>query len=201
MRAFICINGILNNPGESDGWTDRATTWLNLHTEGKAEKFEYAAGIVTRRLWQQERAQAIARMCGFYDRAGYAITLIGHSNGCDLIARVLKLVEGDMVIESAHLIAAAADGDDYRFPLGITLDRLHLYGSVNDQALQQAALSRRLLGWAGLGYGSLGLLRDAWIYDNERVSITRRDTYGHSEWFERGENFERTMQLIISHEK
>jgi hypothetical protein len=36
-RVYILINGILNWPGESDGWTDRGVTWLNLHTEAKAE--------------------------------------------------------------------------------------------------------------------------------------------------------------------
>jgi hypothetical protein len=62
-------------------------------------------------------------------------------------------------------------------------------------------MSRDLFGWAGLGYGTLGLHVPAWCTTNPRCTVHRRDDYGHSTWFERGEKFETTMQLVLSHEK
>lgn len=198
-HVFILVNGILNLPGGSDGWCDRGVTWLHLNTASRAEKFEYAAGPLTRRLWQQQRAEAIARMVGYYCRAGFAISLVGHSNGCDIIARVIATTAADFA--SAHLFAAAADGADFEWPIGINLERLFLYVSANDRALQLAALSKRLFGWAGLGYGDLGRkVPDSLGTYSRCVRVERRDDYGHSTWFERGEKFETTMRLLLENE-
>ena len=198
--VFICINGILTWPGDAEGWTDRAVTWLNLHTEGKAEKFEYATGALTRRLWQDYRAQAIARMASFYVQAGYEVVFIAHSNGCDLVARVLKIL-WPVKIRSAHLFAAATDDE----PLGHSLrsgqlGRLHLYGSANDKALQFAGISRKLVGWAGLGYGNLGIRIEQFAADYPNVEAHPDDEKGHGTWLERGENFERSMRAVLENE-
>lgn len=198
-RVFILVNGILNNPGASDGWTDRGVTWLNIKTEGKAEKFEYACGAITRRLRQQQRAEAIARMCDYYFHAGYEITLIGHSNGCDLIARVLEIHQA-REFASVHLFAPAADAATFEWAVGLWVNRVFLYVSANDQALKWGGLTRKLFGWAGLGYGSLGREVPAFFEQDTRCLVTRRDDYGHSTWFERGAHFETTMRLIIENE-
>lgn len=198
-RVFILVNGILTNPGATDGWTDRGVTWLNLHTEGKAEKFEYACGALTRRLRQQQRAEAIARMCAFYQDDDYYITLIGHSNGCDLISRVLKLIR-HTPDTNVHLFAPAADADVFERAADQWLQRVCLYVSANDQALKWGGYTRKLFGWAGLGYGSLGREVPASFEQNQRCAVTRRDDYGHSTWFERGENFESTMRLLLENE-
>lgn len=198
-HVYICVNGILSNPGDAEGWTDRAVTWLHLHTQSKAEKFEYACGALTRRLRQRRRAEAIARMCEYYFNAGYAITLVGHSNGCDLIARVLKLEEHRQFV-GAHLFAPAADADAFTVPLRRQLGRLNLYVSAGDRALMLAGLSQSLFGWAGLGYGSLGREVPMWLTYHLRVAVTRRDGYGHSTWFERGKRFEQTMELLRQNE-
>lgn len=198
-RVFICVNGILTNPGESDGWTDRAVTWLHIRTEARAEKFEYACGALTRRLRQQWRAEAISRMANFYFLAGYEVSLVGHSNGCDLIARVLAL--RDHRFRSVHLFAAAADWQPFSLALHVgRVGRVHLYVSARDRALQLAGVTRVLGGWAGLGYGSLGREVPAAALANPAVTVTRHDDYGHGTWFERGDRFEATMQLILTHE-
>lgn len=199
--AFICVNGILTNPGDAEGWTDRAVTWLNLRTAGKAEKFEYATGALTRRLRQQWRAEAIARMASFYIAGGYQVVLIGHSNGCDLIGRVLSQL-WPAKVRSAHLFAAATDAAAFSHALDEEqLGGLFLYGSAHDQALRVAALSRRLFGWAGLGYGDLGRRPEiGGLLGRSAVLSHRDDTQGHGTWFERGEPFERTMRLLLRHE-
>jgi hypothetical protein len=199
-RVFICVNGILTWPGEADGWTDRAVTWLHTRTDFRAEKFEYACGPLSRRLRQQWRAEAIAKMCAYYFAAGYEVSLVGHSNGCDLIARVLALVAGE--IRSVHLFAAATDWKAFSLALRMgRVRRAHLYVSAGDRALFFAALSRDLIGWLGLGYGSLGRDVPAAALANSAVTVHRNDTFGHSTWFERGERFESTMQLLRSHEQ
>jgi len=197
-HVFILVNGILTRPGASDGWCDRGVTWLHLKTESRAEKFEYAAGALTRRLWQHQRAQAIANMVGHYHRAGYQISFVGHSNGCDLIARVLELTTIPAV--SAHLFAPAAESDDFDWQLGLHLGHLFLYASAGDRALKLAGLSRKLFGWAGLGYGDLGRRVPADLLESPRVTLCRRDHYGHSTWFERGVRFEETMRLLLKNE-
>lgn len=197
-HVFICVNGILNRPGASDGWTDRAVTWLHINTSAHAEKFEYAAGALTRRWFQQQRAEAIARMCDFYVRAGFSISFIGHSNGCDLIARVLAL-RPRLEVRSIHLVAAAADWAP--FGRALCVGRIFLYVSANDRALALASLSRDLAGWAGLGYGDLGRDVPAEALQDPRVAVIRRDNFGHSDWWTRGERFETTMQLITVKEQ
>jgi hypothetical protein len=197
-RVVICVNGILTDPGASDGWTDRAVTWLHLHTEARAEKFEYAAGALTRRLWQQERAQAIARMVHFYAEAGFTVDLVGHSNGCDLIARVLGIT-ASRHFATVHLFAAAADDPPFADALARRqVGLLFLYGSENDRALHLARASRTLLGWAGLGYGDLGLRVRDFAATQPRTIAHLDNTQTHSSWFARGAQFEATMRLLAA---
>jgi hypothetical protein len=200
-RVWICINGILTRPGDAEGWTDRAVTWLNLHTSGKAEKFEYAAGILTRRLNQCWRAEAIARMASFYIVEGYEVSLIAHSNGGDLVERVLGLLWPAKIV-SAHLFAPACDGVALAHAVieGEQLGALHLYGSANDGALKLARVSRRLVGWAGLGYGDLGLRVREFAQRTPNAFDHEDNRQSHSSWFARGESFERTMRQIVAND-
>ena len=213
--VWVCINGILTLPGDSEGWTDRAVTWLQTRTTAKAEKWEYAAGPITRRLRQQARAWKIARMLGYYQHAGYACVLAGHSNGCDLIARVLALRgrEGcfGAPVRAAHLVAPAADWGDFARALARwDVGRVHIYGSRSDGALRVAAVSEKLLGWAGLGYGSLGLEGEARALADGRAALAAGraprvfdhsdDRLGHSTWWERGVRFEETMRGLTRNE-
>ena len=203
-QVFICVNGILTLPGDAEGWTDRAVTWLHTHfptLPTKAEKFEYASGVLTRRLFQDKRAANLAGVVGKYLKEGFRVVLVGHSNGCDLIARVLAKV--DRPVHSVHLFAAAADGEDFARALAFgRVGTLHLYGSRRDLALKLAGLSRSVLGWVGLGYGSLGREGPAFAakHDGGRVFDHSDHDFGHSDWWEPGENFERTMRLLIINE-
>lgn len=204
-RVWICINGILTRPGDAEEWTDRAVTWLHLHTGDQAEKFEYAAGPLTRRLRQSWRADAISRMAEYYLRAGYEVSFVAHSNGADLVERVLATLRHAR-FRSAHLFAPACVGEVLRDAVTqfsfsrAELGALHLYGSPHDRALALAGLSRRLLGWAGLGYGDLGCRLGPWR-ELPRVHVHEDPAQGHSSWFARGLPFETTMFRLLENDR
>lgn len=196
--CFIAINGIRTNPGDAEGWTDRFVTWINTRLPDGvvAEKFEYYCSALLRRIKQRERADEISKKVGYYRRAGYRVVLVGHSNGCDLIARVLEACGAE--IDAAHLISPAADDDDFAEAIREgTIRRIHLYGSRNDMALKFARMTRPLIGWLGLGYGSLGLRGPEFAaLFPEVVHDHSDDTCGHSTWMQRGPRFEALMQAI-----
>lgn len=196
--CFIAINGIRTNPGDAEGWTDRFVTWINTRLPDGvvAEKFEYYASAILRRIKQRQRADEIAKKVGYYRRAGYRVVLVGHSNGCDLIARVLEACGAE--IDAAHLISPAADEEDFAEAIREGLiRRIHIYGSKNDGALKFAASTRPLIGWMGLGYGSLGLRgREFAARFPAVVHDHSDDSCGHSTWMQRGERFEALLQAV-----
>lgn len=200
--CYIAINGIRTNPGDAEGWTDRFVTWINTRLPDGvvAEKFEYACGALLRRVRQRERADEIAKKAGYYRRAGYRLVLVGHSNGCDLIARVLEACGAE--IDAAHLISPAADEEDFAEAIREGLiRRIHIYGSRNDGALRFAAATRPLLRWLGLGYGSLGLRgREFAALFPGVVQDHSDDTCGHSTWLQRGAPFEALMQALSAND-
>jgi len=202
-QVFIAINGIRTNPGDADGWTDRFVTWIHTRTpDGTyAEKFEYYCSALLRRVHQRERAGQIAAKVGYYRRSGHRVVLVGHSNGCDLIARVLMGCGQE--IDAAHLLAPATDGEMFdEAILSGVIRRIHIYGSANDEALKFARNTRKLIGWCGLGYGYLGLQgRD---FEKRHPHVVRdhsNDEYGHITWFARGPVFESTMQKIVANDR
>ena len=201
--AYIAINGILTNPGDAEGWTDRFVTWINTRLPDGvvAEKFEYFTHALTRRLKQRERADAIAKKIGYYRRAGYRVVLVSHSNGGDLTARVLN--DAGVEINSAHLFAPATDDELIAQAIREgAIKRVHIYGSRNDGALKFARATRPLIGWAGLGYGSLGLRgRELAALFPDVVKDHSNDVFGHGTWFQRGQIFEDTMRLLAANER
>ncbi len=196
--CYIAINGIRANPGDADGWTDRFVTWINTRLPDGvvAEKFEYYTSALLRLMRQRQRADEISKKVGYYRRAGYRLVLVGHSNGCDLIARVLEACGAE--IDAAHLISPAADEEDFAEAIREGLIRcIHIYGSRHDGALRFAAATRPLIGWLGLGYGSLGLRgREFAELFPEVVQDHSDDSCGHSTWLQRGPRFEALMQDI-----
>ncbi len=208
--CYIAINGIRTNPGAADGWTDRFVTWVNtrLMDGVVGEKFEYYTSALLR-MWRQGlRARQIAKMVGYYTRAGYRVVLVGHSNGCDLIARVLHLgkteveLAKDLRIDAVHLISPAADEESFAAAIREGLiERIHIYGSRNDGALRLAQATRPLIGWMGLGYGSLGLRGREFAGSFPAVVRDHSDDgQGHSTWLRRGLSFEGLMLEIARYD-
>jgi len=198
--CYIAINGIRTNPGDADGWTDRFVTWVNTRLPDGVvgEKFEYYTSALLRGLRQRQRADEISKKVGYYRRADYRVVLVGHSNGCDLIARVLEVCGAE--IDAAHLISPAADEESFAEAIREGLiGRIHIYGSRNDGALRFAKLTRPLIGWLGLGYGSMGLRgREFAAMFPGVVRDHSDDAQGHSTWMQRGANFEGLMQMIAA---
>lgn len=205
--VFICVNGILTDPGDAYGWTDRAEEWINAQgCEVRADSFEYFSGALTRRLHQAKRVAIVLDKVRFWQWHGFAIRLVGHSNGADIICRLLSVaLERAITIDAAYLIAAAADRElsRYHIPLYAAAHpdfRLHCLCSANDRALQLARRTQwlRVL---GLGYGTLGLEGPA--IDGVSFSGGKGDwlrckwenSFDHSTWFDPA-HFEDTMRLI-----
>lgn len=202
--AFFFINGILTDPRRADAWTDEAVDWINrkLPDAVVGVSYEYNATPLLRRLHQSQRAQHIAAKVAAYRRANYRVVLVGHSNGCDLIARVIGGISVE--VASVHLIAPAADEADFERALELdTVQRIHIYGSPNDGALRFAKFSRTWLGLGlvNLGYGSLGLRGEQFAAAHpDRVKDHSRADYGHSDWFQPRANFLSTMRHIAANE-
>jgi len=199
---FICINGIRSKPSDPRGWTDEFVTSLNIDTPEwvQAEKFEYYTTALLRWMSQRKHANELARKANAYLNAGYRVVLIGHSNGCDLIARLFDM---DMRIDAAHLFAAAAYENDFEKAIENRLvRRVHLYGSSDDVALKAASFTSRVLNWFGVGYGSLGL-RGQTLAEKYPAIVKDHSIkgYGHSTWFIPGEHYSATLALLMANER
>lgn len=196
--AYIAINGIRFRPGTARGWPERFTEWVNTRLPDGvvADRREYYTTAVTRFIGQRKRTDELARKVRRYQSAGYRVVLVGHSNGCDVIARLLRDV--GLWIDAIHLFAPAALEEDFEDALlNSTVGKIHIYGSVNDKALQWGKVTRVLFGWAGLGYGSLGTRGGEFAarYPGQVIDHSN-NAFSHSTWFTEGQIFERTMRSI-----
>jgi pimeloyl-ACP methyl ester carboxylesterase len=198
-RFYLFINGILTVPDGHSGWTDRAVTWTESHYGQLAEKFEYFSGALTRRLFQAARVRRCVDLLRNY--AGHDLILVGHSNGADIVCRILQ-EHPEIEVAEAHLFAAAADADFNKNGLNMALltGRLgwaYLYGSHRDPALRLAQYSE-VLGFLGLGYGALGRTGPTHLDERitHRVLQTWRDDFDHSTWFSPAQ-FAATMDLVV----
>lgn len=194
---YIFVNGILTNPEDIQGWTDRAEIWIDTHTPDKATKMEYRSGALTRMWYQNERINNLKKLCRSYNAD--KVVLVGHSNGCDIIQKMIK--KSNIKIHEAHLIAGASEHDFKKNGLSKALKsgqlgKVFIYVSPIDEALKRAKWTRGLLKYIGLGYGYLGLVGP----DNVDIDISNRvvlyiESFSHSQWFSK-KNFEHTMQCI-----
>lgn len=203
--CYIAINGIHNDPGAADGWTDRFVSWLHWRRGGRdyvAEKWEYHTNFALRWVRQGARAKAIGELVAAYETNGYRVVMVGHSNGCDLIGRVLA---AGVAVDAVHLIAPATD--EALFEQAIqrkTVRKIHTYGSRNDKALKLGGMSKLLLGWAHLGYGSMGLrCREFAARFPGSVMDHSDDAQGHGTWFKASATtgFEPLMRQILAHDE
>lgn len=200
--AFICINGILTDPRNDKAWTDEAVDWFNrkLPDGVVGISYEYNATPLLRRWGQRERAEHIAAKVNSYRRSGYRVVLVGHSNGCDLIARVIGEISAE--VSNVHLFAPAADEIDFEHAIEMeTVRRIFIYGSKNDWALKYGAQTSRALTFGKLGYGSLGLRGKEFAAKHPGVVQDHSNNgYGHSDWFTPRTNFIASMMLIARNE-
>jgi hypothetical protein len=186
-KLFVYINGILTFPGESNNWTGRAVTWTHIHTPFRAEKIEYYVGPISRAFGQKKRAHKLVRTMEFYK--GWSFTLVGHSNGCEVIRDALEELEWP-VLDHLHLISGACNADFEQAGFNRLNCPVTVWRALQDQALK----------WVGnpigrlLGYGVLGLTGPV----NAKIPFETVDkNFGHSGWFS-DEETDPTMLRIIS---
>ena len=198
-KILIFVNGILSNPGDVSGWTDKAESWIETNTNFKATKMEYFSPVILRRIHQEDRVDNLQTICERYH--DHKIVLVGHSNGCDVILRLIKRNLIDF--HGIHLVAGACEKDFNVNGLNNALrdksvGKVSVYWSKYDKALKQAKWSTRLFGWLGLGYGYLGLVGPEHVDDDVsgRVESVERK-FGHSQWFS-PKNFEDLMNQIAA---
>lgn len=200
--AYIAINGIRFKPGSARGWPERFCDWITCRTPDGvvADRREYYTTAATRFIGQRKRTDELNRKVSCRKRAGYRVVLVGHSNGCDVIGRLLRDLGTE--IDACHLVAPASMEEDFEDAIiNDTVGKIHIYGSMNDRALQWGKVTRVLFGWAGLGYGSLGNRGGEFAAKYpDRVKDHSNHLYGHSSWWDEGANFERTMRLIIAND-
>ena len=197
-RFFFFVNGILTVPEDQNDWNARAVTWIESQRFQFADRFEYFSDAVFRRLFQASRVAACEKILANY--IGFDIVLVGHSNGADIICRLLA--ENLLKVSQVHLISAAAEADFDKNGLNVALysekvGKVFLYGSHNDHALQ-AAQATQWLAPLGLGYGSLGRTGPLNVAEGvaARVVQTWRDDFDHGSWFLPA-NFAATMTAIL----
>ncbi|WP_050028924.1 alpha/beta hydrolase [Verrucomicrobium sp. BvORR034] len=202
-RVVVMVNGIMTVPGNSRNWTGRGVTWTHLWSPAVsqhgcqlvAERLEYFSGpLLSRALGQKDRAQKLQRMLEFYYKQDWEVTLVGHSNGCDVILDTLAAM-GWPRVRDLHLVSAACESDFAKNGLNAAGDRIgsiHVYVADADWALWLAG------SWVGklLGYGTLG--RQGPVGHNRVVNVIHRP-FGHSEWFS-DSYLDETMSRIIGAE-
>lgn len=154
--GYVVVRGILGNAERGDEWTDRAEE-LFLSQNIHAHIYEYDAGALTRRVFQQSRAKAVATI--LRDCSASEIVAVGHSNGADILLRALRLCP--LAVRRLVLIAAACDE---RFDVnGLNamlrsgrVESVELWCSRQDQTLATWGERSKLFRFLGLGYGTLG---------------------------------------------
>lgn len=196
-RYYLLINGILTNPSDVKGWTDRAESWIEDKTRFNAGRFEYFSGALTRRIWQAGRVEKVAAILGRVSCD--SLYLVGHSNGCDIIERYVKTY--GRRIEEIHLVGAASEADFRKNGYNKALmtnkvGKIFIYRSKNDKALRLAHWTYPLISWMGLGYGSLGYTGAKHVNATVRNRVIEREFgFDHTDYFSDAQ-FEGTMRAI-----
>jgi len=208
-RIYIFVNGILCNPGNADHWTDRAVTWIHTNTPYRAEKFEYWSNVTTRLLGQERRARTLAKMLSFYPSRDWEVVLVGHSNGCDVVARALRIIHWEektgQQFEQVHLYAPAIV-PSAGIPIltdiigaGALFKLLIHIGGLDKLLIYQERFGR-FLKRLRIPYGAIGGMNPdklAFLFGVTRARVVSHPAKGHSTYFDRGRPFEETMKEIV----
>jgi len=203
--VIIAINGIRTKQIYS-AWPRRFDWWLdaNLDEIAVAERYEYECSALFRFKGQRARVDELIEIVNGYKNNDQDIILVGHSNGCDIIQRILNM---GIHVREVHCFAPAAfEADFSRAIERKACKRIFIYGSTNDRALRLARdtqfLTRTLsfllrpFGVPQLGYGWLGLNAAAFAAQHpDIVTDCSNNRFDHSTWFEE-QYFDSTMLLF-----
>lgn len=183
----VCVHGILTDTTRRS-WCDEFDRWAWVQNRGvKVIKREYWSWFVPAfNVWARNRIQARAlaeEIYGFAKDGAGPISIIAHSNGCDIALKTAhRLSALGVKLRSLVLIGAACESDIVRsgiFALvsGGGLARAAAYASANDLAL----CSKFIWPYGRLGFEGWKLRGDS--FSDARI-ITRWFTpFGHGEYF------------------
>jgi len=205
---ILAINGIRVKQ-DFKAWTRRFDWWLDVNLDGNivAERYEYTCSAIFRFKGQRARVDELIELINTYkndENFDYEIVLVGHSNGNDIIQRLLNL---GIHVNEVHCFAPAAfEADFARAIRKKSFKRMFIYGSPKDKALRAARdasfLTRFLsfilapFGIPHLGYGYLGLNGGGFASRFPTVvTDCSQPEFDHSTWFD-DEQFDRTMSLF-----
>lgn len=205
-RVYILVPGILTSPSDNSAWCVRMADDIMRSYEATrpcATEFRYYAGALTRRLKQARHARQLASVVDKWGREGFDIVLVGHSNGCDLIERTIKLI--GVPIYSLHLIAAASSRDFcsngyIERLLCSSIHEINVYFSASDSVLSGLARASQVFRFLGLGYGRLGELGPVNVPGSmigAGVKLHCKSYMDHSDWFN-DEHYGNTMRAITA---
>lgn len=195
QRVYILINGILTRSTDHQDWPERAEDWIQAHGYGLGRPYMYFTGALTRLFYQWKRVKDVIKIMESYAGA-FDIILVGHSNGADIICRVLQ--QSRIHVSEVHLIAGACENQCSKNGINAAikkgrLDCAFFYCSKNDDALKFAQRSHWLLRFGDLGLtgpSKLSTLADS------RSVIYWRDDLNHCDWWNE-KNFESTIRIIV----
>lgn len=190
-RFFYIIPGILTDFENPKTWDYQAQLWLRENGYGEAAGFNYQAGVLGGLASRKKYGGMVSSDLRDANASGFTpIIVVGHSNGCGIIAEGLS-DHPDVFVDEIHLIAAAIDHDcDTNHLNAIAkrgqVKRVVLYVSPNDNALGVGPL---------LGYGNLGKVGPVNVSPELAGILVRVDgDCDHNDWV--GRDFEKTMQHI-----
>jgi pimeloyl-ACP methyl ester carboxylesterase len=177
---------VLGDPSSFE-WTDRAVVWVHENELGEADKYEYRSMILTRRLGRGRRVRELAELINAYTKA-HELSLVGHSNGCDLLVRALPRIS--QKVRHLHLFSPACEADLRASGLETLLltgrlTELHCWIGGEDKAMIAARWSKWLT-FGLLGYGTMGLTgpTNVGLAVLPYVHVCCEPTFGHSTWFD-----------------
>ncbi len=183
-RAYIFVPGILNYPGRPTAWTDRAVTWVHTNTDSVAEKYEYMAFPLSRRIKALQRANGLAELMDHYDSYKYELIIAAHSNGCEVTRLALGIAKRHVnrLILMAPAIPAIRHGLLDQLGLG-RIVRLSLLIATEDKFLASRFLGGRPVSQIKAVFGVAARAGVLFVPG------------GHSTFFTQA-NFEQSMQYI-----
>lgn len=202
--AVWIIGGIRTSADAEDAWGPAFQRLVSMQRGFAGIVEPYYTSWWNRRFsgGNQRRAKRVLAHVREYG-PGWKHVLVGHSNGCDIICRLLSCLKDGEYIHQAHLIAPAAEACFEKNGINEALRRRKLgYVSVHyggrDTAMRWARLSTRLLHGLGLGYGYLGLAGPVNVDPrvSDRVTVRAFETYAHSDFFAK-ENRNATLASIL----
>ena len=206
--VIIAINGI-RTANDPDAWPRHFDQWVDTNMDDGivAERFEYTCSASLRFWGQRKRVDQLLLEINRYkndERFDTDIVLVGHSNGCDIVQRILNL---GIHVREIHLFSPAAHAEDFARAIeSHTFKRMFIYGSSHDEWLTVARDSRLiakavsfvigLFRFPPIGYGWLGL--EGAEFASKYPGIVKDcsiNSYLHGTWFD-DNKFEGTMRLF-----